>query len=122
MNPPRRDLRIAASLALASMALPAEAHSLGIGIVVVVILMTTWPVFCLTMSLSAPSGRRLVAFAATLVGYPITYFMIEKVLSYMMRNRPDSRIDDAQWFVMFLQWGIWGAINYFVIRARNNAD
>ena len=122
MNRARRDLRIAASLALASAALPAEAHSLGIGIVVVAILMTTWPVFCLAMSLSAPPGRRLAALGVALVGYPITYFMIEKVLAFMMRNRPDSRIDDAQWFVMFLQWGIWGAITYFVIRARNDAD
>jgi hypothetical protein len=48
--------------------------------------------------------------------------MIEKVLSYMTRNGPDSRIDDAQWFVMFVQWGIWGAITYIVIRARANVD
>jgi hypothetical protein len=80
MNRSRRDLHMAVSLALASAALPAEAHGLGIGIVVIAILMTTWPVFCLAMSLSSPPGRRLAAFGATLVGYPITYFMIEKVM------------------------------------------
>ncbi len=42
----------------------------------------------------------------------------------MSRSRRDLHIaaSDAQWFVMFVQWGIWGAITYFVIRARANAD
>lgn len=118
----RRGIRVALLLALASAALPAEAHVLGIGIVVRKILLITWPVVGLGLTLSAPAGSRLVAFAAALVGYPVTYFMMQKFLVYRMRDEPDARIDDAQWFVMLVQWGIWGAIAYFVARARNNAD
>ncbi len=70
------------------------------------------------MVILAAPGERLAAFGKTFIGYPVTFWLLGALQEFAMRNRNASAIDDARWYLLFMQGGIRGYLILRAVRAR----
>ena len=118
MTKPRVSAVLVVALLAAMTPTSAWAHPLGIGIFVGVVLIWLYVPICIAMTAVALPGQRIWTLVGTASFFPLSYFFLKAIQDWIMRNRNPSAQDDARWYLLFLQLGIWGFLFFRALKVR----